>query len=148
MLFRSRVCDDPFLATTFRNCKERYWAPSIVLCSHGRTVAEKASSQILQNDERIPRLTSRSCGEFPGIGRTLPSRHLRGRRWWRSDRDGLTARIGNLNGFGNGRSGFLPKAVQPVLFLRGGEPLPAFRAAAFGSVAAAFGATAQTVTPK
>ena len=29
------------------------------------------------NDEEIPRLTSRSCGEFPGIGRTLPSRHLR-----------------------------------------------------------------------
>lgn len=25
--------------------------------------------------EKIPRLTGRSCGEFPGIGRTLPSRH-------------------------------------------------------------------------
>ena len=28
------------------------------------------------NDERVPRLTGRSCGEFPGLGRTLPSRHL------------------------------------------------------------------------
>src|SRR4051812_18193564 len=27
-------------------------------------------------DERIPRPTGRSCGEFPGIGRTLPSRHF------------------------------------------------------------------------
>src|SRR5207247_8526588 len=33
------------------------------------------SSLILLNDGIIPRLTSRSCGEFPGIGRTLPSRH-------------------------------------------------------------------------
>ena len=29
------------------------------------------------NDEEITRLTSRSCGGFPGIGRTLPSRHFR-----------------------------------------------------------------------
>ena len=29
------------------------------------------------NDEKIPRLTGRSCGGLPGIGRTLPSRHLR-----------------------------------------------------------------------
>src|SRR5450631_3406089 len=45
----------------------------MVLFSRGR-VAEKRSSQILSG-ERIPRLTSRSCGEFPVVGRTLPSRH-------------------------------------------------------------------------
>src|SRR5215831_13268367 len=28
-------------------------------------------------NEEITRLTSRSCGELPGIGRTLPSRHFR-----------------------------------------------------------------------
>src|SRR5881394_3487654 len=41
----------------------------------GKGVAGKGSSQILQNEKEIPRLTGRSCGEFPGIGRTLPSRH-------------------------------------------------------------------------
>src|SRR5437867_3340386 len=46
----------------------------MVRCSWGKGVAGKGSSQILLG-ERIPRLTSRSCGEFPGIGRTLPSRH-------------------------------------------------------------------------
>src|SRR5215471_19969710 len=30
----------------------------------------------LSFNEKIPRLTGRSCGEFPGIGRTLPSRHF------------------------------------------------------------------------
>jgi hypothetical protein len=38
-------------------------------------VAGKGSSQILQNVKEYPRLTGRSCGGFPGIGRTLPSRH-------------------------------------------------------------------------
>src|SRR5260370_7526555 len=41
----------------------------------GQGVVGKGSSQILQNEKEIPRLTGRSCGEFPGIGRTLPSRH-------------------------------------------------------------------------
>src|SRR5260370_5850413 len=44
-------------------------------CRCGKGVAGKGSSQILQNEKEIPRLTGRSCGEFPGIGRTLPSRH-------------------------------------------------------------------------
>src|SRR5215467_13226200 len=30
----------------------------------------------LSFNEKIPRLTGRSCGEFPGIGPTLPSRHF------------------------------------------------------------------------
>src|SRR5215475_9260257 len=30
----------------------------------------------LSFNEKIPRLTGRLCGEFPGIGRTLPSRHF------------------------------------------------------------------------
>ena len=34
------------------------------------------SSQTLQNVKEIPRLTGWSCGEFPGIGRTLPSRRF------------------------------------------------------------------------
>jgi len=42
-----------------------------------KAVARKGSSQTLFSDEEITRFTSRSCGEFPGIGRTLPSRHLR-----------------------------------------------------------------------
>jgi len=33
----------------------------------GKGVAGKGSSQILQNEKEIPRLTGRSCGEFPGI---------------------------------------------------------------------------------
>ena len=40
-------------------------------------VAWKGSSQALLGDKEITRLTGRSCGELPGIGRTLPSRHLR-----------------------------------------------------------------------
>jgi hypothetical protein len=36
----------------------------------------KGSSQTLLNDGIIPRLTGRSCGEFPCKGRTLPSRRF------------------------------------------------------------------------
>src|SRR5947209_2025458 len=44
--------------------------------SSGMTGAMKGSSQTLFGEEN-PRLTSRSCGEFPGTGRTFPSRHFR-----------------------------------------------------------------------
>ena len=44
--------------------------------SRNGKVARKGSSQTLLDDEKITRLTGRSCGGFPGIGRTLPSRHF------------------------------------------------------------------------
>src|ERR1035438_6357474 len=47
----------------------------MVRCS-GKGVARKGSTQILLNDEIVPRLTGRSCGEFPCKGRTLPSRRF------------------------------------------------------------------------
>ena len=39
--------------------------------SGSKTVAGKESSQTLLGDQEITRLTSRSCGAFPGIGRTF-----------------------------------------------------------------------------
>ncbi len=48
--------------------------PRRVLGSCGNRVVRRESSQMLF-DETNPRLTGRSCGAFPGTGRTLPSRH-------------------------------------------------------------------------
>ena len=51
-------------------------APYSSLIGTGAEVAEKDRSQILLDDENTPGLPGRSCGEFPGIGRTWPSRHF------------------------------------------------------------------------
>jgi hypothetical protein len=67
----------PYRTDRFRHALENaYWAPSI-LCSGGKRWRGRDRRKLSFNDEEITRLTSRSCGEFPGIGRTLPSRHLR-----------------------------------------------------------------------
>src|SRR5450631_1486428 len=39
--------------------------------SGSKKVAGKGSSQTLLDDQKITRLTGRSCGAFPGIGRTF-----------------------------------------------------------------------------
>src|SRR5262249_30221692 len=56
--------------------KNACWAPSI-LCRCGKQWRGRDRRKLSFNDEEITRLTSRSCGEFPGIGRTLPFRHFR-----------------------------------------------------------------------
>ena len=97
--------------------KNAYWAPSMVLCGCGKEWRGRDRRKLSFNDEKIPRLTSRSCGEFPCIGRTLLSRHLRGPACeGRSDRAVLAGRIGNLNRPSHGRSRFFPKALHPAAF--------------------------------
>jgi len=57
--------------------KNAYWASSMILCSCGNRWRGRDRRKFSFNDKEIPRLTGRSCGEFAGIGRTLPFRHLR-----------------------------------------------------------------------
>jgi len=67
---------NPIGPDRFRHALENaYWAPSIVVGNGSKAVAEKGSSQMLLN-EQTPRLTGWAGGAFPGIGRTLPSRHF------------------------------------------------------------------------
>jgi hypothetical protein len=71
---------NPIGPDRFRHALENaYWAPSMIPACCGIRWCGRDRRKLSFNEEEIPRLTGRSCGGFPGIGRTLPSRHLRNR---------------------------------------------------------------------
>src|SRR5262245_43291891 len=47
-----------------------------MVASNGMEWRERDRRKLSFNVKKYPRRTCRSCGEFPGTGRTLPSRHF------------------------------------------------------------------------